>query len=162
MREDFFYRIHVIQSPSRPFANEKTISPCWWNISSKMRTWMEKSGPCRPTCWKLCSGTTGRETCGELQNVLHRYLAIGRLDFLAASDTPPGQAEVPFAPDITRDSPHLKTALERFERQYIISLLDTHHWNRSRVAGLLGIFPANPVPQDENPRDRLVTPWGHI
>jgi PAS domain S-box-containing protein len=139
MREDFFYRIHVIPITLPPLRERKDDIPLLVEHFLKNADLDGEVGALPANVLETLFRYDWPGNVRELQNVLHRYLAIGRLDFLAASDTPPGQAEVPLAPDITRDSPHLKTALERFERQYIISLLDTHHWNRSRVAGLLGI-----------------------
>jgi PAS domain S-box-containing protein len=139
MREDFFYRIHVIPITLPPLRERKDDIPLLVEHFLKNADLDGEVGALPANVLETLFRYDWPGNVRELQNVLHRYLAIGRLDFLAASDTPPGQAEVPLAPDITRDSPHLKTALERFERQYIVSLLDTHHWNRSRVAGLLGI-----------------------
>jgi transcriptional regulator with PAS, ATPase and Fis domain len=55
----------------------------------------------------------------------------GFFDAVAAGRTPAD--DMPEADIVLRD------AMQHFEKKYISSILDRHQWNRTKVAGILGI-----------------------
>jgi DNA-binding NtrC family response regulator len=78
----------------------------------------------------------------ELQNVLNRFLALNKLDFLGVSgirestgglDRPIGDG--PSSGGIGS----LALQVERFEKEIILHQLSRYQWNRSRVAQVLNI-----------------------
>ena len=77
----------------------------------------------------------------ELQNAVQQYLALQDVDVIGKL---PAQVEAVLpdespAEDITAARPMLSTAVKRFEKRYIESLLHDHQWHRTKVASILGI-----------------------
>jgi DNA-binding NtrC family response regulator len=67
----------------------------------------------------------------ELRNVLQRYLALGRLEFLSADPTvDKSSMEMQF---------NLPQAVQRLESSLISQALQQAHGNRTKAANLLGI-----------------------
>jgi transcriptional regulator of acetoin/glycerol metabolism len=73
----------------------------------------------------------------ELQNVLHRYVTLGRLG-LEKNDVGPALRRTAAA---TGDEagPTLSMALGRFEKDYLLDQLQQHRWHVGRTAASLGI-----------------------
>jgi len=75
----------------------------------------------------------------ELENVVERAVLLGKGDLIGLEDLPPDLAmagPMPVAPVGTRT---LKQALEAPERQIILDVLESNHWNRQVTAETLGI-----------------------
>jgi DNA-binding NtrC family response regulator len=76
----------------------------------------------------------------ELENVIHRAVVLAREPVLHLTDLPLDVAMPEASPRLTEDeSLPLREALERFERQYILRVLERGRWNVSRAARLLGV-----------------------
>jgi len=76
----------------------------------------------------------------ELQNVLLRYLTMGRLDFIDPDrkSRPVEAGSIP-AIDFKQGNINLQTAVDHLEKAFILQALNQTNWNRSRAAALLGI-----------------------
>lgn len=75
----------------------------------------------------------------ELQNVLERAVLLGKSDRVGLEDLPASlvaAGPVPVEPVGNRT---LKQALSNPERQIILDVLESHHWNRNATAEALGI-----------------------
>lgn len=75
----------------------------------------------------------------ELQNVVERAVLLGKSDTVGLGDLP---AAVVAARGMQLDpvgSRTLKQALSNPERQIILEVLESHHWNRNATADALGI-----------------------
>ena len=75
----------------------------------------------------------------ELQNVVERAVLLGKSDMVGVEDLPTivsSAAPMAFAPVAGRT---LKEALEAPERQIILQVLESNHWNRHATADSLGI-----------------------
>ncbi|MDZ4818428.1 MAG: sigma-54 dependent transcriptional regulator [Planctomycetota bacterium] len=75
----------------------------------------------------------------ELQNVVERGVLLGKGDMVQLEDLPPAIRNVAPSNTQTTDGQTLKQALEGPERQIILSVLESNHWNRHATATLLGI-----------------------
>jgi transcriptional regulator with PAS, ATPase and Fis domain len=75
----------------------------------------------------------------ELQNVLRRYLTIGRLDFRSAHKTEPDKKDDGVEEEFSQESPKLREAVEDFEKRFIINTLKRHHWHKGKAAMALDI-----------------------
>ena len=76
----------------------------------------------------------------ELQNLIHRYVAVGDLDLerdLDRSGQPKDAAPSPS--DEAFDAVPLKECMQRYEKKLINKMLDRHKWQKTKVARLLGI-----------------------
>jgi DNA-binding NtrC family response regulator len=76
----------------------------------------------------------------ELENVIHRAVVLAREPVLHLTDLPLDVAMPEASPRLTEDEGlPLREACERFERQYILRVLERAHWNVSRAARRLGV-----------------------
>ena len=139
MREDFFYRIHIIPIHLPPLRERKEDIPLL--IEHFMQNYPSSKN--LPTITiAVMEALTSYDWPGnvrELQNTLHRYVTLKRLDFLGAPlSTPAPSPEMKFEP-IWPNEELLRDAMGHFEREYILKQLERYHWNRSKVASKLGI-----------------------
>ena len=139
IREDFFYRIHIIPIYLPPLRERKEDIPLL--IEHFMQNYPSSKN--LPTITvAVMEALTSYDWPGnvrELQNTLHRYVTLKRLDFLGAPlKAPAPSPEMKFEP-IRPNEELLRDAMGHFEREYILKQLERYHWNRSKVASKLGI-----------------------
>jgi DNA-binding NtrC family response regulator len=76
----------------------------------------------------------------ELENVLHRAVVLVRSPVIQLQDVPLDVAMPETGSRLGEDtSPPLREAMEQFERQYILRVLEGTGWNVSRAARRLGV-----------------------
>jgi DNA-binding NtrC family response regulator len=76
----------------------------------------------------------------ELENVIHRAVVLARGPVLHLQDVPLDVALPEAGPRLTEDTGlPLREALDHFERQYVLRVLERVAWNVSRTARLLGV-----------------------
>ncbi|BBO71192.1 hypothetical protein DSCA_51220 [Desulfosarcina alkanivorans] len=131
MRNDFFYRIQVVQIQLPPLRNRKQDIPLL--VEHFLRTMKTRSAtatvPGRIMDILIAYDWPGNVR--ELRNVLQRYVTLGHLEFLS----PDPEAEmVPIATDL-----NLRDAVRRLEKAHISKALSRSSGNRTRAAALLGI-----------------------
>jgi len=162
MREDFFYRIHIIPITLPPLRRRKDDIPLL--IEHFLRIYAgEKVVPSIPG--QVLESLVQYDWPGnvrELQNVIQRYVAVRRLDFLSPPPAPVAPAADPgrggdaggpaTTPDRPRASPdsgavaaparedlRLKGNVANLERAAIREALLRFKGNKSRAADYLGI-----------------------
>ncbi len=140
MREDFFYRIHVIPITLPPLRDRKEDIPLL--IEHFLKSYNDGKKP-TPIPGKILEAMYNYHWPGnvrELQNVLHRYLAVKRLDFMS-SNSPNQPVELIGASvkESNRNNNNLCVAVENLEKTFVSRALDQTHWNRSKAAMVLGI-----------------------
>jgi PAS domain S-box-containing protein len=140
IREDFFYRISVIPVQLPPLRDRKEDIPLL--IEHFLNLYVKgKKIPAIPA--KIAEVLYGHDWPGnvrELQSVIQRYLAVGNFDFLNFNEKEePKRSET----DVFRmpDVPDLRGAIERFEKDFIRSVLNHNQWHRGKAASALGIDP---------------------
>jgi PAS domain S-box-containing protein len=140
IREDFFYRISVIPIQLPPLRDRKEDIPLL--IEHFLNLYVKgKKIPAIPA--KIAEILYGHDWPGnvrELQSVIQRYLAVGNFDFLNFNEKEePKRSEK----DVFRmpDVPDLRGAVERFEKDFIRSVLNHNQWHRGKAASALGIDP---------------------
>ncbi|VFQ44847.1 PAS domain S-box protein [Desulfoluna butyratoxydans] len=141
MREDFFFRIHVIPIRLPPLRHRAE------DIPLLIDHFFMKAGTDKPLprisskVRRSFMAYTWPGNVRELQNVLNRFLALNKVDFTGMpggeTSIPPGRARIDTAPG--GDSCTLASQVERFEKEIIQSHLNRYQWNRSRVAQVLKI-----------------------
>ena len=77
----------------------------------------------------------------ELQNVVQRYVTLGRLDFASKSAISYHGIEAPDSEEISIEESGLHASVEAFEKQYIIRILEQHEWHRGKTSAHLNIPP---------------------
>lgn len=139
MREDFFYRIHVIVIDVPPLRARKEDIPLL--VEHFLKQFSEESSSTQMP-GKVLEAFYDYDWPGnvrQLQNTLSRYLTLGHLDFISPRrveaspvvDTPP-------LTEFERESP-LHHAVEALERRMIRKALEQSHWRRKQAAEALGI-----------------------
>jgi len=131
MRNDFFYRIQVVQIQLPPLRNRKEDIPLL--VEHFLRLLKGPSGvatvPGRIMDILIAYNWPGNVR--ELSNVLQRYVTLGHLEFLSP-DPEAGMAPTPT--DLT-----LRDAVRQLEKTQIAEALRQAGGNRTRAAALLGI-----------------------
>ena len=130
MREDFFYRIHVIPITLPPLRARMEDIPLL--VEHFLRLYSPGPTPARVP-GKILDRMQGHNWPGnvrELQNVVRRFLSVGRWDFLESK---------PMIDDKDETRRPLQHAVQDLEKSAILKALDQTRWNRSRTAELLGI-----------------------
>jgi len=136
MREDFFYRIHIIPISVPPLREHKD------DIPLLVEYFLEGFGAERkietlPV--KILEAMYNYEWPGnirELENVLQRYNTLGRIDFLDVSETRPVEVT-----DVLSEFDYkgvgLREVMDAFEKQYLVRVLDQNRWHRGKAAAVL-------------------------
>jgi PAS domain S-box-containing protein len=135
MREDFFFRIDIVPIDLPPLRDRREDIPLL--IDHFLR---EITGTDNPPVLpgKVLEALYKYEYPGnvrEMQNILQRYLAIKRLDFLGRFDLEDGPQE----PEHIEKGLPLQQRVALYEKIAIEKCLALHRWNRGRTATALGI-----------------------
>ncbi len=135
MREDFFFRIHIIPINLPPLRQRRDDIPLLAEHFLRVYSG-DQNAPALPG--KVLDALVAYDWPGnvrELQNVIQRYLTVNRLDFLTME---PASAQGGVRTTVEPDT-SLKDATENVEKTIIQEALDQHRWNKSRTAVALGI-----------------------
>lgn len=136
MRDDFFYRIHIIPISLPPLRARKDDLPLL------IDHFLERYGKGKipQVAGKILEALYNYDWPGnirELQNVLQRYITLNTLDFMgpepvlpdpAANDGSGGQEKLSLA-----------AALDQYERNFIVKILEGQRWQKNRTASMLGM-----------------------
>jgi len=141
LREDFFYRIHIIPIHLPPLRERREdIAQLVYHFLSTLSE--DDKVPAVPAdAMKMMQHYDWPGNVRELQNAIHRYLTLNKLDFMDASTAGSSPAETGPAPIIkpTGSSRELHSAMARFEREFLQQVLHEHQWHRGRAAAALDI-----------------------
>jgi transcriptional regulator with PAS, ATPase and Fis domain len=139
MREDFFYRIHIIPITIPPLRRRREDIPLLVEHFLKKHGVDGKAPTLHGQAMEMLTNHGWPGNVRELENTIQRYVNLHILEF------PGGNTGAKDA-DMVVPSPHnldttlsLRQAAQRFERDLILHHLQACRWNRSRVAQLLGI-----------------------
>jgi transcriptional regulator with PAS, ATPase and Fis domain len=137
IREDFFYRIHVIPIQLPALRERKE------DIPLLVEHFVEKFGkgknlpPLTPRIMEALRAHDWPGNVRELQNTVFRFLTLKKLDF--AGTVRRFGAGTQNLPLPEAETGNLEVMLEDFEKQVIKKTLDRHHWQREVTADALGI-----------------------
>ncbi len=142
MREDFYYRVHIIPITLMPLRKRREDIPLLIDHFLKSSEYEKNLPPLTRSVLEEMIDYDWPGNVRELENTLHRYATLRKLDFLGMSsaeqaDSPPPSADLSFHPKET--SPKLRDFVADLEKKYIMQLLEQYQWNRSKVASILGI-----------------------
>ena len=138
MREDFFYRIHIIPIYMPPLCERKDDIPLLVDY------FLHKYDPSRSVM--LSAGELDElkahdwpGNVRELENTIQRYISLNALAF--AGDAYGRVKTSPKSPVIHFPAPNqnLREAVGQFEKSYITDSLRQHGWNRTKTARALGL-----------------------
>jgi PAS domain S-box-containing protein len=139
IRKDFFYRINVVTIVLPPLRERREDIPLLIDHFLEH----DNAGKAHLTLpGNILSSLFRYDWPGnvrELQNVLQRYLTIGRLDFSNAGIADVTMEEAMPGMEIGSQDQSLQEALDSLEKQLLIKTLEQHHWHRGKTAASLGI-----------------------
>jgi len=138
MREDFFYRIHVIPIHMPSLRARMEDIPLLIEHFTKSYCNEKKRRHIPANVMDALYNYHWPGNIRELQNILHRYLAIGRLD-LEDSGSEPEDPTDSCLKERRMENSNLSDTVEHFERQIINNALENTHWHREKAASNLGI-----------------------
>ncbi|MFO7930603.1 MAG: sigma 54-interacting transcriptional regulator [Desulfosalsimonas sp.] len=137
MREDFYFRLHVIPIYMPPLRERKEDLPLLADHFLKLYS---ESGQVPRLAGSLLESLYSHQWPGnvrELQNVIHRYVTVNRFE-LPGSDLP-GRSSGDILPETEHQPGDLKKFLQEAEKRLIIRTLESNRWRRTETAAALGI-----------------------
>ena len=141
MREDFFYRIHVIPIHLPPLRERKTDIPLLIEYFMKSKDKGADFPEIDSTFIEALLKYNWPGNVRELQNALNRYLALEKIDFIY--DFTPPRSPAPLVSDpeplISGRPTKLKSAMAELEKELIKKVLIEKKWHRGKTAEALGI-----------------------
>ncbi len=139
MREDFFYRIHILPIHLPPLRERKEDLPLL--IDHFMGLYAGKRDV-PPLTKKLMEKLLHYHWPGnvrELQNVIIRYCNQKKIDLSVATDERVGAAAEESFEEIEPGSNDLNTMVSKYEKLLILTTLNQHQWHRQKTAEALNV-----------------------
>jgi len=135
MREDFFYRIHILPIYLPPLRERKEDIPLL--ITHFLKKHHAKTQGLPGHVMAALQAHDWPGNVREFENTLQRYINLDSLEILDTGSRT--QAYSPVPPMEGRGDAPLKSVLNRFEKAYITGILEQHQWNRKATAKALSI-----------------------
>jgi len=140
MRDDFYYRIHIIPVHLPPLRKRKEDLPLLIDHFLRQYGSHDKISGIPAQIYCSLQNHDWPGNVRELQNVLRRYIALNRLDFSATSSKfDPAEATISIQGRVPENGETLQEALSRFEKEFLAETLNQYHWHRIKTAEILGI-----------------------
>ncbi len=141
MREDFFYRIHVIPIRVPPLRERREDIPLLLEHFFRVFSGDGRIPPVPGHVIEVLMRYDWPGNVRELQNVVQRYTAVGLIDLPASPDSGRGRSRM--GPSERKEGPskgvRLQVLVDDAERAALRNALDSSGGNRSRAARALGI-----------------------
>jgi len=139
MREDFFYRIHIIPIHLPPLRERREDIPLLIEHFSASRAGKEDAPAVTGEMLEAMVRHDWPGNVRELQNVLQRYRSLNRFDLPknTAGLSPVDQDQPDNAS--TAEDASFQAAMADFERRLLIRALEKYQWRRDDAARSLGL-----------------------
>jgi len=140
IREDFYYRIHVIPLHLPPLRKRKEDIPLL--VYHFLQEYSDdKDIPAIPkNTIESMQRYDWPGNVRELQNAIHRYITLKEIDFFVTSHkTEDLKIMLEKIRIQNHQNPKLRNVLQSFEKEYIEKLLQDYQWQKTKVASVLGI-----------------------
>ena len=135
MREDFFYRISVIPITLPPLRDRLDDLPFLIHHFLERLVSGEKLPVIPSHVMSRLQAHPWPGNIRELQNVIHRYITMNRLDL----PSPEPHADLPPEPREEGCPRPLSDVLDEVEKAHILRTLESTRWQKARAAELLGV-----------------------
>lgn len=139
MREDFYYRIHILPIHLPSLRERKEDLPLLIDHFLKLYSGNQ---PPPPLTQKVLSKLANYDWPGnirELQNVIIRYCSLQVIELETAPQKKHGFNNVTLPNTGTAPEKDLKTMMAAHERNLIVQTLERQQWHRGRAAEQLGV-----------------------
>lgn len=137
LREDFFYRIHVIPIILPPLRERNG------DIAILIEHFLEQFSPQKkvrmsPNMSRALEHYSWPGNVRELQNTIQRFLAIGKIDFMALED-PEALSKIECDLNFSYHDESLSASLDAVEKKILFACLEKFNWHQTRAAKALQI-----------------------
>lgn len=139
MREDFFYRIHIIPIHLPPLRARREDIPLLIDHFLKVYGSDKKLFTFTGEAYDALLHHGWPGNIRELQNVLRRYLAINKIELGRATPRTLGGSRVTKGLPQAGEAQPLRSTVKNCEKDIILKALDQHRWHRGQTASALGI-----------------------
>jgi PAS domain S-box-containing protein len=139
MREDFFYRMHVIPVTVPPLRERKEDIPLLVEHFLKLHCDSKERQSLPVKIFEAIDNHDWPGNVRELENVLKRYVTIQRLDFINPRGPRAANEVDDSSKELLQENAGLRDAVELFEKDYISKVLNQNKWHRGKTAKTLGI-----------------------
>lgn len=141
MREDFYYRLHIIPIYLPALRERREDIPLLIHHFLQKYTEDDMTPVIPPQVMKAMQHHEWRGNVRELENAIHRFVTLKEVNIELEN------AEISVEPDVptfdlfldAKKDLTLKKVVEEVEKKYIVKLLKVHKWHRTKVAGILGM-----------------------
>jgi len=143
-REDLYYRLNVIEIHLPSLKERRDDIPLLVRhfIQKYNRQMNKRIKDIEPRALQALMERDWQGEVRELENTIERLMIFAKGDYLTFADLPPDLCGPSTSLDGEGEGQTLKRAVEDFERQYIQSQLQRHHFHRGETAKALGIGEA--------------------
>ena len=141
MREDFFYRIHIIPIHLPPLRERREDIPLLIEHFASLEAGTEEAPAVTGEMLEAMVRHDWPGNVRELQNVLQRYRSLNRFDLskTTGGHWPLDDDAIVNASDSDGEGASFRTAMADFERRLVITALEKHQWRRDDAARSLGL-----------------------
>jgi len=139
MREDFFYRMHVIPVTVPPLRERKEDIPLLVEHFLKLHCDSKERQSLPVKIFEAIDNHDWPGNVRELENVLKRYVTIQRLDFINPRGSKAANEVDDSGKELLQENSGLRDTVELFEKDYISKVLNQNKWHRGKTAKTLGI-----------------------
>lgn len=138
LREDFYFRIHILPIHLPPLRERKEDLPLLIDHFLLMHGGKRNLPPISGKMMDRLYDHDWPGNVRELQSVIIRYWAMKGIDLMTSNARMSRASEDPDDAGIP-GTDSLKTLMDRYEERIITSALARQRWHRTRVAELLGV-----------------------
>ena len=142
IREDFYYRIHVLPIRLPPLRERKEDIPLLVEHFLKSTAPLQKGKPITPGFLEALQGYDWPGNVRELQNTLNRYVTLGEIDFLGERINSKVSETSNFGDSINPRKMALDQAVADYEKATILNALKNSQGHKVKTAAALGISRA--------------------
>ena len=139
MRQDFFFRIHVIPIHIPPLRERGDDIFLLINHFLKRFSTTDTITSLGSNDLEVLKNHPWPGNIRELQNVLRRYITLKNLDFMRVTKTPDNIVSESTQKPMQLKNQPLKVSVTQYEKALILQTLSETRWNKTRAARELGI-----------------------
>jgi len=139
MREDFFYRIHIIPITLPPLRERKDDLPLLIEHFLTIYATSENMPLLDGKVLGMLYNYDWPGNVRELQNVLQRYITMKTLDFMPPSVSKSASLESFNPVELQAAAEPLDQAVANFEKNILLGILEQHKWQKNKAASVLQI-----------------------
>lgn len=138
MRQDFFYRIHIIPVHLPPLRERKEDIPLL--VEHFMAGYDQEKAPLlTPHHYKALQGYDWPGNVRELQNSLNRFVTLGKLDFMGEDLGTNSADDALTGIDMELHGRSLAELVEEVERNILLQACEQHNYHQGNTASALKV-----------------------